>query len=298
MPRQTIPPCLRLGLAGLALYLGSASTGAADQAPFPAPSPFLVPMYVFPAPQAFYPQLAHNPYLPQVTQPLPPTPAMVPWPFYLMVPRISTPPDTPAAAPTPAAPTPVSTAPEPPPATEPKPTQPAAPAPATPPPLSAEAREALAAAEAAVQAARAAYALWVPAETALQAARDAAWAGDSARVLNESREVAELTRLGAEQARYPSTETAAPAATQPAKAGKAKAKTKSKAKAKTPAKPNKAAKPHSAKAIPKPQAPAKRSTPAPSSQTRKDSAPAPTAAPAPLKPRKLCWQGDRLEACP
>lgn len=74
------------------------------------------------------------------------------------------------------------------------------------PALSAEAQRALAQAEADVKAAKASYTLWVPADTALKNAQDAAKRGDSATVIEEAEKVAKYTRLGAAQADYPSTE--------------------------------------------------------------------------------------------
>lgn len=74
------------------------------------------------------------------------------------------------------------------------------------PVLSEAAIRALASAEADVEKARAADALWTTAETALKAAQKAAGDGDSAEVMRQTDIVARLVRLGFEQTRYPSTE--------------------------------------------------------------------------------------------
>lgn len=74
------------------------------------------------------------------------------------------------------------------------------------PVLSEAGMRALATAEAEVERARAAHALWTTAEAALEAARKAAAEGDSAEVLRQTEIVARLVRLGFEQTRYPSTE--------------------------------------------------------------------------------------------
>lgn len=74
------------------------------------------------------------------------------------------------------------------------------------PTISEEAREALARAEADVEAARAKFALWTSAEAALLLARDAAKAGDSGAVIQQSRFVAEQVKGGMAQLSYPSTE--------------------------------------------------------------------------------------------
>lgn len=80
-----------------------------------------------------------------------------------------------------------------------------APAPSQPT-LSEEAKAALAQAEADVQAARAAFTLWVPAEEGLKRARAAALSADSARVIEAARTVSDLCRISAQQAGYASTE--------------------------------------------------------------------------------------------
>ncbi len=74
------------------------------------------------------------------------------------------------------------------------------------PAISEEAREALARAEADVEAARTQFALWTTAEAALRQARDAAKAGDSGTVIQQSRFVAEQVKGGMAQLSYPSTE--------------------------------------------------------------------------------------------
>jgi len=158
------------------------------------------------------------------------------------------------------------------------------------PELSGEAKQALAQAEADVKAARAAFTLWLPAENAFNAAAEAAKEGDSAAVLKHAKMVSDLTRLGTAQAGYPSTE-------MPSKAvAKKKAKRKPKPKIKT--KKTSVAKP----AVVAPQSSGAAAPNAPQSSK----AAAPTASPVPqveavtkqIRPRKLCWQGDRLEECP
>lgn len=74
------------------------------------------------------------------------------------------------------------------------------------PALSDEAKSALSKAEADIKAAAAKYALWTTAESALKAAQDAAKAGDSAKVIAQSKEASTLAALGIEQTKYPSTE--------------------------------------------------------------------------------------------
>ena len=72
--------------------------------------------------------------------------------------------------------------------------------------LSAEAQQALSGAEAAINKAKAEFALWVPADNAFKSAQEAAKAGDSAEVLKQSRIASELAALGLAQNNYPSTE--------------------------------------------------------------------------------------------
>lgn len=72
--------------------------------------------------------------------------------------------------------------------------------------LSNQAVAALAQAESDVKAARAAFTLWTSADDALQKARDAAQAGDSAGVIEQAALVSGLCKLSAAQAGYPSTE--------------------------------------------------------------------------------------------
>lgn len=71
------------------------------------------------------------------------------------------------------------------------------------PVLSAEAKAALAAAEADAKAAKAKNALWTTADEALKAAQKAAEEGDSATVLKKSAIVKEHVKLGMEQLNYP-----------------------------------------------------------------------------------------------
>jgi hypothetical protein len=168
-----------------------------------------------------------------------------------------------------------------------------------PPALSAEAQKALAQAEVDVQAARAGFTLWVPAENALGAAQEAAKAGDSETVLKLAKGIAELTRLGAEQAKYPSTETPVKAAAKKAAKPKAKAKQKPAA-SKSPA-PKAASKTPAAKTASKPVATAATSrapSPAPAAAPLVPASPKAAAEGGRPKPRKLCWQGDRLDVCP
>jgi len=91
-------------------------------------------------------------------------------------------------------------------------TQPAAKAEAAPaaapakPALSDEAKQALAAAETDVAAAKKAFTLWIPAENALKDAQAAAKEGDSATVIKQSKKAMDLNKLAAAQKDYPSTE--------------------------------------------------------------------------------------------
>lgn len=71
------------------------------------------------------------------------------------------------------------------------------------PVLSAEAKSALAAAQADVKAAKAKEALWTTAEAALKAAEAAAAAGDSATVLKQSAIAQAHAKLGLAQLNYP-----------------------------------------------------------------------------------------------
>ena len=165
------------------------------------------------------------------------------------------------------------------------------------PELTEDARQALTQAEADVQAAQAAFTLWLPAENALKAAQEAAKTGDSAAVLRHAKAVGELTKLGAEQAGYPSTEMPGKATTQK----KTKRKPKPKAKKKAAAK----------KTVTAPKVQAASKPQAGTAQSIQPTSPAPVYAPevqatvtnpAPaakqIRPRKLCWQGDRLVECP
>jgi hypothetical protein len=162
------------------------------------------------------------------------------------------------------------------------------------PELSGEAQQALARAEADVQAARAAFTLWVPAENALSAALQGAKEGDSAAVLKHAQAVSDLTRLGTAQAGYPSTEMPSKATAKK----KAKRKPKPKTKPKTKTKKTAVAKP--AAAAPQSTGATTRSTPQLSKATvpTANPAPPPEAGARQVRPRKLCWQGDRLEECP
>lgn len=74
------------------------------------------------------------------------------------------------------------------------------------PALSAEAKQALAQAEAAVKDAKAKYALWIPTETALKMVREAAKAGDSDAVIKQSKVIADQVKTSLAQVNYPSTE--------------------------------------------------------------------------------------------
>jgi len=82
----------------------------------------------------------------------------------------------------------------------------AAPAVAAKPALSDEAKQALAAAETDVAAAKKAFTLWIPAENALKDAQAAAKEGDSATVIKQSKKAMDLNKLAAAQKDYPSTE--------------------------------------------------------------------------------------------
>jgi hypothetical protein len=72
--------------------------------------------------------------------------------------------------------------------------------------LTPQARAALDLAEAIVEQARSAHALWTTADSALSKAREAAQAGDSAMVLLHAKTAADQARLGLAQKNYPSTE--------------------------------------------------------------------------------------------
>ena len=71
------------------------------------------------------------------------------------------------------------------------------------PALSAEAKAALTAAEAAHKDAMAKFALWTTADNALKAAKEAAEKGDSATVLKQSKIVQDHTKMGIAQLDYP-----------------------------------------------------------------------------------------------
>jgi murein lipoprotein len=71
------------------------------------------------------------------------------------------------------------------------------------PALSAEAKAALTAAEAAHKDATAKFALWTTADAALKAAKAAAEKGDSATVLKQSKIVQDHTKMGLAQLNYP-----------------------------------------------------------------------------------------------
>jgi hypothetical protein len=71
------------------------------------------------------------------------------------------------------------------------------------PALSAEAQADLAAAHAAVDEAKAQYALWTTAESAIKAAEDAATKGDSDSVIKNAKLAEDLANLGLEQAKLP-----------------------------------------------------------------------------------------------
>jgi len=76
-------------------------------------------------------------------------------------------------------------------------TQPAAPA------ISADAKAALDKAETAVKEAKAKYALWTTAESAITAAEEAAAKGDSESVMKNAKTAEEQAHLGLEQAKMP-----------------------------------------------------------------------------------------------
>ncbi|MGO9446773.1 MAG: hypothetical protein ACLPXB_18650 [Thiobacillaceae bacterium] len=71
------------------------------------------------------------------------------------------------------------------------------------PALSAEAQADLAAAHAAVDEAKAQYALWTTAESAMKAAEEAATKGDSEGVIKNAKMAEDLANLGLEQAKLP-----------------------------------------------------------------------------------------------
>lgn len=71
------------------------------------------------------------------------------------------------------------------------------------PQLSAEAKAALADAEAAAKDANAKFALWTTADDALKAAKAAAEKGDSETVIKQSKRVQEHVKLGTAQLNYP-----------------------------------------------------------------------------------------------
>lgn len=198
-------------LFGLALAAGTSM--AADAVPTPRPPS---PGYVVPLPYPgvyytipYFRPLVQNPYLPAFVptpQAMPPYTAY-PWPFFMMLPQLSAPPSaTMVPSPGPVAPAPDSPVPV---TSTPVTTTPVTATPdatAEPPQLTQEAQKALAQAEADVRAARASFTLWVPAENALIAAKEAAKAGDDSTVLKQAKVVADLTRLGVDQAQYPTTE--------------------------------------------------------------------------------------------
>ena len=72
--------------------------------------------------------------------------------------------------------------------------------------ISVEAANLLAQAEADIAYARAKFALWTTAESALAAAREAALRGDSAAVMRQAGFASSQVRLGIKQLDYPSTE--------------------------------------------------------------------------------------------
>jgi hypothetical protein len=213
--------------------------------------------------------MAQNPYLPQpsAAPQVQPAVPVITWPFFV-VPQPQSPVQAPSSAPVAAA--------------------------KSAPVLSDAAREALAQAEAYAKAARAAFTLWVPAENALSAALQGAKEGDSAAVLKHAQAVSDLTRLGTAQAGYPSTEMPSKATAKK----KAKRKPKPKTKPKTKTKKTAVAKP--AAAAPQSTGATTRSTPQLSKATvpTANPAPPPEAGARQVRPRKLCWQGDRLEECP
>jgi hypothetical protein len=77
---------------------------------------------------------------------------------------------------------------------------------ASPKGISAEAANLLAQAEADIAYARAKFALWTTAESALAAAREAALRGDSTEVMRQAGFASGQVRLGIKQLDYPSTE--------------------------------------------------------------------------------------------
>jgi flagellar basal body L-ring protein FlgH len=76
----------------------------------------------------------------------------------------------------------------------------------TTPAISAEAQQALTQAEADIKLAKSKYALWTTAQSSLDAAEQAAKAGDSATVLKQAKLASDLAQLGIGQLSYPSTE--------------------------------------------------------------------------------------------
>ncbi len=74
------------------------------------------------------------------------------------------------------------------------------------PAITESARDALSQAEADVEAARARFALWTTAESALQLAREAAKAGNSEQVSKQAAFASEQAKAGIAQLSYPSTE--------------------------------------------------------------------------------------------
>lgn len=74
------------------------------------------------------------------------------------------------------------------------------------PTISAEAKAALTQAEADVKTAKAKFALWTTAATALKAAQEAAKAGDSAGVISQAAYASGQVKLGLAQLSYPTTE--------------------------------------------------------------------------------------------
>lgn len=71
--------------------------------------------------------------------------------------------------------------------------------------LTEEAKQALAKAEADIQAAQAKKALWTTAQDALKKAKAAAEANDSAAVIKHAKEASEFAQLGIAQTQYPMT---------------------------------------------------------------------------------------------
>lgn len=74
------------------------------------------------------------------------------------------------------------------------------------PTLSAEAKQALSQAEAAVKDAKAKYALWIPTESALKMAQEAAKAGDSDAVIKQAKVITNQVKASLAQVNYPTTE--------------------------------------------------------------------------------------------